>query len=373
MSESTAHGMTRRRFVAAGGAATAGLAAPSVARAQPRVLIMQSSWQEHDIFHEMAREYVDRVERMAGGRLRIDLRPTNAFVAANLVHEACHEGTIDACQTVPTMLNWWHPAAGLFGAGPTFGGDPAVMLGWMHRGGGKALYDELVREHIGFDIVTFQTLAMPAQPFGWFRHHVETPADLEGLRYRAISLAVDWARAMGMVVARMYPSELKPAMERGLLDALELNNPTMDRNFGAHEVANYYIMASFNQTFEMLEVAFNRETFLSLPEDIQAILEHAAEATSTSNHATALDRYSRDLRRLIDEDGVEVSRTSRAILEFQLQAWDKVLAEHMDDPYFARVVESQREWCERVAFYDLTNRPDFRMAYEHFFPTRLPA
>ena len=39
----------------------------------------------------------------------------------------------------------------------------------------------------------------------------------------------------------------------------------------------------------------------------------------------------------------------------------------MEDPFFAKVVESQKAWVDRVVFYELYNAADQRLAYEHFF------
>ena len=37
------------------------------------------------------------------------------------------------------------------------------------------------------------------------------------------------------------------------------------------------------------------------------------------------------------------------------------------DDFFRRVIESQKDWCKRVVFYDLYNSADYRLAYEHHF------
>ena len=42
------------------------------------------------------------------------------------------------------------------------------------------------------------------------------------------------------------------------------------------------------------------------------------------------------------------------------------------DAFFAKTLESQKAWCERVAFYDLLNAPDYKLAYDHYFPGKLP-
>ena len=67
---------SRRKFlkgaaVTAAGA-TAALAAPNISRAQTVSLKMQGAWAPQDILNEFAVDYVDRVNAMAGGRLKID-------------------------------------------------------------------------------------------------------------------------------------------------------------------------------------------------------------------------------------------------------------------------------------------------------------
>ncbi len=68
-----------------------------------------------------------------------------------------------------------------------------------------------------------------------------------------------------------------------------------------------------------------------------------------------------------------IYRTPVSILEAQLESWDTVMADLLQDEFFARVVASQKEWSERVAFYSLLNAADYKLAYEHTFPGRLPS
>ena len=106
MAKTESKPVARRSFLRAGsvaGAAAAAstLAAPAIVRAQaPIVLKMQSSWGPSDIFQEMAKQYTDRVEKMSGGRLKIDLLPAGAVVKAFQVQDACHDGVLDAAHTV---------------------------------------------------------------------------------------------------------------------------------------------------------------------------------------------------------------------------------------------------------------------------------
>jgi TRAP-type mannitol/chloroaromatic compound transport system substrate-binding protein len=214
-------------------------------------------------------------------------------------------------------------------------------------------------------------MPMPAQPFGWFKEEVNTVADLNGFKYRTVGLAADLLQSMGMSVAQLPGGEIVPAMERGVIDAFEFNNPSSDRRFGAQDVAKNYYLSSYHQASESFEFLFNKDFMEDLSEDLQAILKHAVEASSTSNTALAMREYSKDLAELQSDEGVTVHRTSKDILAGQLAAWDTLIADLQTDEFNARVMESQRAWTEKVAYYELMNAPDLGLAYEHYFPGKL--
>ena len=362
---------SRRRFikgaatVAAAGAAT--VAMPNISRAQTTSLKMQGAWGATDIFNDMAMEYVDRVNKMSGGRLQIEYLVAGAVVAPFSVLDAVHDGVLDGGHHVTVYWYGKHKAASLFGTGPYFGWNAVQGLAWIHQGGGRELYNELIHDILGLNVVGFFAMPMPTQPLGWFKTKPESAQDLQGLKYRTVGLAADLFQKLGMSVAQLPGGEILPAMERGVIDAFEFNNPTSDSRFGAQDVAKNYMLGSYHQATEYFEIIFNRDRFESLPEEQQAILEYAAEAASTANLATGLDNYSRDLVTLQEQHGVQVHRTAESILQAQVQAWDELLADLTQDPYFAKVVESQKEWVKRVVFYELYNAADQRLAYEHFF------
>jgi len=368
---------SRRKFLKGTLAAAAGVAAgtfgaPAVVTAQsPKVVKMQTSWPSSDIWMDFAREYTERVEKMSGGRLKIDLLPAGAVVGAFQVMDAVSDGVLDAAHTVPVYWYGKHKAASLFGTGPVFGGDANTMLAWFNAGGGKDLYRELTQEIMGLNVVGYLGFPMPAQPFGWFKKPITKASEVRGFKYRTVGLAADLMQRMGMSVAQLPGGEIVPAMERGVIDAFEFNNPSSDMRFGAQDVAKHYFLSSYHQASESFEFLFNKDFFEDLDEDLRAILEYAVEAASTSNTATALDNYSKDLVTLQEDHGVTVHRTSEEILDAELQAWDKIIPELEKDPYMKKVLDSQREWVERVVFYELMNKPDLALAYEHYFPGKL--
>jgi len=375
MSEQANNDVSRRSFLKRGavaaGAVAGTVAAPAVVIGQsPIVVKMQSSWPASDIWMDFARQYVERVEKMSGGRLKVDLLPAGAVVGAFQVLDGVHDGIIDAAHTVPVYWYGKHKAASLFGTGPVFGGSATTMLAWFHAGGGKDFYRELTQDIMGLDVYGFMGFPMPAQPFGWFKKPVTTVAEVKGFKYRTVGLAADLMQKLGMSVAQLPGGEIVPAMERGVIDAFEFNNPSSDLRFGSQDVAKHYLLSSYHQASESFEFLFNKDFFDDLDEDLQAILEYGVEAASTANTASALDNYSSDLRKIQDA-GVTVHRTSKEILDAQLDAWDQLIPELEKDEFMKRVLDSQRAWVDRVVFYELMNSPDLALAYDHYFPGQL--
>jgi len=366
---------SRRKFLTGAGAAAAGAAItgfPMISVAQsPVVFKMQGAWGAKDIFNEMAEQYVKRVNEMAGGRLRIDYLVGGAVVKPFEVMDATSKGVLDGAHSVPVYWYGKHKAASLFGTGPVFGNDAHHTIAWFYQGGGQALYNELVQKHLNLNVVGFLVFPMPTQPFGWFRKPIKTAAELNGLKYRTVGLAADLFQAMGAKVTQLPGGEIVPALERGVIDAFEFNNPTSDMRFGAQDVLKNYMMGSYHQSSESFEIVFNKKKYDALPADLRAILQYGVEAVNSSNFWLAMENYSRDLQILKDRHKVNVIRTPDSIMLEQLKAWDKMTAELSKDPINKKIIDSQRAWFRRVVFYEQLNAANYKLAYEHVYKTKL--
>ena len=363
---------TRRKFLAAVAGSGAVLAMPQVSRADTTVLKMQGSWGAGDIFNDYAKQYVDVVNEMGGGRLRIDYLNAGAVVKPFEVQDAVHKGVLDGGHLVPAYWYGKNRAASLFGTGPCWGWNAHQFLAWFYNGPGEDLYKELTQKVLELNIVGWFLMPMPTQPLGWFKFEPKTAKDLQNLKYRTVGLASNVMQAMGLKVTQLPGGEIIPAMEKGVIEAFEYNNPTSDRRFGAADVAKVYMLSSYHQASECLEIEFNKTKFDSLAKEQQAILRHAVEAASSKNLWLAYDQYAKDLQTLIHKDHVQVHRTPEPILKAQLDAWDKVIAQYSSDPFFKKVIDSQKGWAKDVAFYELLNAHDTKLAYEHYYSNEQP-
>jgi TRAP-type mannitol/chloroaromatic compound transport system substrate-binding protein len=209
---------------------------------------------------------------------------------------------------------------------------------------------------------------MPAQPLGWFQKQITDASQMQGLKYRTVGLAADVMLEMGMSVVQLPGGEIQPALKSGLIDAAEFNNPTSDRDFGMQDVSKHYMLASYHQSQECFEVTINKDKWNALSDEHKAIIRNASMAENSGFYWGNTKRYSDDLIKLQEADGVAVHRTPESVMQAQLVAWDKVanrIAE--DDPFFAKVMESQKTYAKEVMGYLNLNQPDYQLAYKHYF------
>ena len=368
----------RRKFFARAAAATAGAAAlgvPMVSRAQTVSFRFQSTWPAKDIFHEYANDFAKKVNDMAGNRLRIEVLPSGAVVRAFDLLDAVAKGTLDGGHGVVAYWYGKNSAVALWGSGPAFGMNANQVLSWHYYGGGKELLEEIYRS-LNIQVQSFLYGPMPTQPLGWFKKPITRAEELKGLKYRTVGLAVDIFTDLGAAVNPLPGGEIVPALDRGLIDGAEFNNATSDRILGFPDVSKNCMLQSFHQSGEQFEVLFNKPKYDALPQELKSVIDYAVQAASADMSWKAEHRYSQDYIELRTKDKVNFFKTPDSVLRAQLAAWDRVIAKKTgDNPFFKRVLDSQRAFAERVCRWSFDTNVDFRMAFNHYFgrPAAAPA
>ena len=101
---------------------------------------------------------------------------------------------------------------------------------------------------------------------------------------------------------------------------------------------------------------------------MQKILEYASEAENSNFFWHNTLRYADDLVKLKNKLGVNIYRTPDGVMQEQLKAWDVIVDKfNKKDPFFKKVVNSQKDYAKKVMAYLLLNSPDYGMAYKHHF------
>ena len=241
-----------------------------------------------------------------------------------------------------------------------------MVLAWHNYGGGKALLEEIYKA-INMDVVSYLYGPMPTQPLGWFKKPVSKVADMKGLKFRTVGLAVDVFKEMGTAVNPLPGGEIVPALDRGLIDAAEFNNASSDRVLGFPDVAKNCMLQSFHQSGEQFEILFNGPKLKALPTELKSIIDYAAQAGSADMSWKAIDRNSQDYLAL-KKAGVKFYKTPDPILRAQIASWDKTIAKKSaENPMFKKVLDSQKAFAERAGQWHNDYTVDFKMAYNHYF------
>jgi TRAP-type mannitol/chloroaromatic compound transport system substrate-binding protein len=359
---------TRRKFLSGAAAGTVALGFPMIAKGQATPIAMrwQSTWPSKDIFHEYALDFGKKVNDMTGGELKIEVLPAGAVVPAFGLLDAVSKGTLDGGHGVLVYHYGKQNALALWGSGPAYGMTAQELMAWHKYGGGKELLQKIFTQ-IGANVVSFPYGPMWTQPLGWFKKPVQKAEDMKGLKFRTVGISIDVFTTMGVAVNALPGGGIVPAMDRGLLDAAEFNNPTSDRILGFPDVSKVMMVQSYHQSAEQFEISFNKTKFDALPARMKSIIENAVEAASQDLVWKSIDRYSKDYIELQTKDKVRVYRTPDSVLQRQLQAYDEATAKRKDNAIFREIEESQKAFAQRAVRFNLDYNVSPRMAYNHYF------
>ena len=317
---------------------------------------VQSGWAGNDIFQELFIDWKNLVEEMSGGRLKIDALPVNAVTNIAGAIDAVHSGTLDGAHHVPAYYYGKDHAVSLMGTGPTMGMSGQMWLAWYYYGGGQALFEKLVQQKLKLNVVSLYHMPMQNQPLGWFKDEIKSPDDFRGMKFRTVGLATGIYQFMGASVVSVAGAEVASALDRGTIDAAEFNNTTSDTVYGLPDVRKIVMTKSYHQASEILVIDLNKTKYDAMPKDLQAIMKYAAWAESANGEWKFFDKNSTDYQKLLAR-GVRFIPQPQTVSDAQMEAWKKIVAdESANNPDFAAIVASQRQWAQRIfPWFDTMN------------------
>jgi len=346
---------------------------PAAAQAQPPsfVLKVQASWTSairH--FEGFDKIFVDRVAKLSGGRVKIEQLPAGAVVGAFEVLDATHRGVIDGAVTYAPFWSGKHKAAILFGGAPggPFGMDPFDFVGWLIDGGGLELYHELYRDVLKMQVVVFPIMVQNPQVLGWFKRPIRNWDDLKGLRIRMSGIAADIYKEAGMAVVTIAPGEILPAAERGVIDAAEIQGGDPDLKLGFHQVWKFHYAPGMAEANNVQELIINKAVWDKLGPGLQETIRSAV-MESLLRSAFFFKRIDAEAyRELTEKHKVQVLKTPQDILTKTLEVWDKIVEkESARDPFFKKVIESQKRYAGLIVPYRLSIWPPYELSANHYW------
>ena len=292
--------------------------------------------------------FARRVNEASGGRLRIKVFGAGEIVPAFEVFDAVSRGVAEAGHGASYYWKGKIPAAVFYTAVP-FGMTAQEANGWLHYGGGLALWREL---YAPFGVIPFAGGSTGVQMAGWFNTRLVSREDLVGLKMRIPGLAGEVFDAAGGSAVRIAGGEVYTSMQTGVIDAVEWVGPYNDRTLGLMEVGKYYYYPGWHEPGAMLETIVNADALAALPEDLQAIVRIAARATNTDMLDDFTANNSDSLQILLRDFDTEVLPLPDDVMDaLYEQSQIAIQALVNTDPMAKKIAASYFVFAEKVRTY----------------------
>ena len=276
------------------------------------------------------------LDAMSAGRFKVRVYAAGELVPAFEVFDAVAEGSAEMGHGAAYYWRGKAPVAAVFATVP-FGMTAQEMNGWLHHGGGLALWREL---YAPFGVIPFAAGNTGVQMAGWFNKEINSLADLSGLKMRMPGFGGEVLQRAGGVAVAMPGSEIFTALQTGVIDATEWVGPYNDLALGLQDIAQFYYYPGWHEPGPSLEALVNREAFDALPGDLQAMLATACRAVNQDMLDEFTARNARALDALVQEHKVAVRRLPDDVLARFQELSEAVVREAGTDDLSRRILDS---------------------------------
>jgi TRAP-type mannitol/chloroaromatic compound transport system substrate-binding protein len=352
----------------------AGLAGPAAAQAPAaRQLKMQSTWPASLTLQDNFKFFAERVDKLTSGQLKIETMAAGQVVPAFEILDATSKKVIDGGHGVSYYWVGKNKAATLFASTPAgpFGMDTMDFMGWLYEGGGLDLYWDFYQKELKLNVIAFPILPAGPQAFGWFKRPIKNLADFKGMKCRQTGIAAEVWQRMGMQTVNMPGGEIIPSAQRGVIDCAEWVGGVEDLRLGFHNVWKYHYTPGMHESVTIAELLINGDVWKSLSPQQQEWIKSAATETFYRWWARWQKQNAEALKELQEKHNVQILRTPPDILVQFLKAWDDLAKEESGkNPFFKKVLDSQRAYASVVVPAKRFYFPPYSFAANYYFPEK---
>jgi len=276
--------MDRRRLIGSGAAGAAALAAPNLANAQaaPRIRwrCPNSFPKTLDTLYGAAEIVSRRVAEMTDGAFQIQVSGPGEIVPGLQILDAVSQGSVECGFTSSLFYFGKDPSLAISTTLP-MGMSSRGMFAWLHYGGGRDQLRDVFRDQ---GVHAIPAACTGAQMGGWSKKEIRTPEDMRGLKFRIAGLGGAVMQKLGAVPQQIAPSDIYPALERGVIDGAEYIGPYDDEKLGFGRIAKFYYYPGFQEVAPSTDFLVNARAWEALPAAYKGMLECAG---TEAWHATA--------------------------------------------------------------------------------------
>ena len=218
----------------------------------------------------------EKITTASKGRLELTIVPSGALCPKGEEFNAVNGSVIDFAFSTPT--DWgeqFFDASWLFSR--SGGMLPKQKKLWFTSGGGAELAQEMI---YGYDVHIIPGGAYLFHTPEIFLHSkvpINEPADLVGLKIRAVPDGLQILNLMGANATYIPGGEVYLAMKNNIIDACEWSTPYDNWGAGFQDVAQYVYVSGCRQSHHPIYFIVNQALWNELPDDLKVIVQEVSE------------------------------------------------------------------------------------------------
>jgi TRAP-type mannitol/chloroaromatic compound transport system substrate-binding protein len=300
------------------------------------------------------------IDKYTDGRLKVDCKQAGELVPANQEFDSAGQGIIDfghACPCVARSkafaLQWYCDTPGFQ--------SPIEELIWYYNGGGKEIFEEIFEKRYNCHPIGVNTFTSEVWIFS--NKEIKSINDIKGLKIRAAGVRGDVMQRMGASVVVLPGGEIVPAMERGVIDAMEYGNLHITYPLGFNDVTKYLYYHPVKSTSPFNLWAVNLKKWRELPDDLKKAVDRASRDAVFFSLTWGMEQDMLYMKKAVEEKGNEL----RLLPEDVAHALDVAAADFSyerakTDKDLARILEStakfKKEYGAYAKWLDYLNKTD---------------
>tara|TARA_R110002074_G_scaffold398510_1_gene590478 strand:- start:2144 stop:2668 length:525 start_codon:yes stop_codon:yes gene_type:complete len=169
----------------------------------------------------------------------------------------------------------------------------------------------------------------------------------------------------------MPGGEILAAGQKGVINCAEFVGGLEDERLGFPTIWKYYYLNSLHEHSNTGDLLINGKVWRSLTKSQQTAIRSAAYESYLNWLTWVQAENGQALARMIKKYGVRVMQTPPDILRAELATIDQMFKEESaKNPWFKKVLESQKRWAAKVVPYKNVAFTPYNYAADHYWGTK---
>lgn len=307
---------------------------------------MATSWPGGVFLDYFAKAFATKAEKLTGGKVKFLVFPAGTIGSPLKVTETVQK-KIAPAGNHSAVYDWGVDKTGVLFSGYVGSAGIEAHLHWLYEGGGAKLWSQWRMEKFG--IVSLPCGAHSDEIHMHSRKPVTKIEDLKGLKLRTAGAWAEVAASLGASTVILPGGEVFPALERGVVDAIEWGTPGINYPLGFHKIAKYIILPGVHQPGAVQECIFDKALWDGFDTQTKVLLEEAAKMTTIESWMQ-INLLDTEALTKFKKDGVEILRVEPsyiAAVKAATLAWEDKYA--ANGGWFKKALDAKRAFDERWA------------------------